>query len=76
LIDGEVFAMFEEMIGELKEVGEMDGELKKLEKFLKEKENGMNPEVAGEGSDEEERSGAEPLQLLVGVGDRERRMTL
>jgi hypothetical protein len=76
LIDGEVFAMFEEMIGELKEVGEMDGELKKLEKFLKEKENGMNPEVAGEASDEEERSGAEPLQLLVGVDDRERRMTL
>ena len=33
LIDGEVFAMFEEMIGEMKEVGEMDGELEKFEKF-------------------------------------------
>ena len=27
----------------------------------------MNPEVAGEGSDEEEQSGAERLQLLVDV---------
>ena len=32
-----------------------------------EMENGMNPEVVGEGSDEAEQSGAERLQLLVGV---------
>ena len=43
---------------------------------MKEKETGMNPKVAGEGPDGEKRSGAEPLQLLVDVGDRERRMTL
>ena len=31
LIDGEVFAMFEETIGEIKEVGKMDEELEKFE---------------------------------------------